>query len=164
MDIQLRAMSKELARRYHSQFVMDPALYMDISKFQTYVYSDERSDTTYERHMQLGRIYLAIMLDSEPIGEIILKHIDHENRHCTLSICMQSDTYKNKGYGTKAEILALQYAFSELEMNTVFADSILTNKRSQHVLQKVGFKETHRDDTFIYYRCDKATWTYPDLE
>ena len=52
----------------------------------------------------MGRVFLAVMLDDEPIGEVILKSIDCEKKHCTLGICMRSDAYKNKGYGTEAEI------------------------------------------------------------
>ena len=55
-------------------------------------------------------------------------------------------------------ILMLKYAFNELGMKTVFADAIIKNTRSQHVLKKVGFLETHKDDTFIYYRCDRDNW------
>ena len=74
-----------------------------------------------------------------------------------MGISLQHDGYKNKGYGTKAESLALNYAFAELGMETVFADALINNRRSQHVLEKVGFMKTHQDDSFQYYRCDKAT-------
>ena len=71
---------------------------------------------------------------------------------------MQNDNLKNKGYGTQAEKQAIEYAFQELGLHTVYADVIHKNKRSQHVLTKVGFRETHRDDAFIYYRCDRCDW------
>ena len=85
------------------------------------------------------------MLDGNPIGEVILKHID----------------VKNKGYGTQAEILSLRYAFEEMHLDIVYADVFRKNKQSQHVLTKVGFTETHRDDTFIYYQCKIAAWSMP---
>lgn len=163
MNIRLCKMTKELARQYYKLFEMDPDMFMDMSKFQPYIYSEERCDATVERYQQLGRVYLAVMLDKEPIGEVILKNIDKEKKHCTLGIHMRNDSVKNKGYGTQAEILALQYAFHELGMVTVFADAILKNARSQHVLKKVGFIETHQDETFHYYRCDKANWKAPKL-
>ena len=40
-------------------------------------------------------------------------------------------------------------------MVAVNADAALKNTRSQHVLKKVGFRYTHEDDTFKYYRCEK---------
>ena len=156
-------MSKELARQYYSKFELDPDLFADKNNYQPYVYTQEKSDATVKRYREMGRVFLAVMLGDEPIGEVILKSIDPEKKHCTLGISMQSDAYKNKGYGTVAEIQALEYAFYEMEMETVFADSLKNNKRSQHVLMKVGFQETHRDDTFIYYQCDRRNWKKSQL-
>jgi len=158
MNIRLDLMTKERARQYYRQFTLDPDLFADQNQYQPYIYSDEKSDATVERYQKMGRVFLAVMLDDEPIGEVILKNIDREKKHCTLGISMRSDTFKNKGYGTKAETLTLQYAFNALGMETVFADTLLNNKRSQHVLKKVGFQEIRRDDAFVYYQCVKQGW------
>lgn len=161
--MKLETMSKALARRYYRDFELDPIMFVDPDKFHPYVYSDEKSDATVERHHQLGRVFLAVMLGEEPIGEVILKNIDREKQCCTLGIHMQNDSVKNKGYGTNAEILTLRYAFEELNLNTVYADALHQNKRSQHVLEKAGFRYTHQDETFMYYRCDKRSWTAPEM-
>lgn len=158
MNICLYPMTKELARRYFRNFVMDPDLFLPNQEFQPYIYTDEKSDATVARHHRLGRIYLAVMLAGEPIGEVILKNIDRESKCCTMGISLRSDEFKNRGYGTLAELQTLRFAFTELGMETVLADAVLKNTRSQHVLQKVGFFETHRDDSFVYYRCDKSDW------
>ena len=158
MNICLRKMTKELADRYFSYFEMDPILFADPDSFRPYIHSREQSDARVDRYEALGRVYLAVMLDEEPIGEVVLKNIDHHRKHCTLGICLVSDRYKNKGYGTAAEILALSYAFGRIGLETVYADSIHRNKRSQHVLEKVGFRKIGRDDTFVYYQCQKESW------
>ena len=44
----------------------------------------------------------------------------------------------------------------ELEMVAVKADAVLKNTRSQHVMEKVGFRYIREDETFKYYRCEKA--------
>lgn len=152
-------MTKELARRYYKDFENDPDLFMDMGKFHSYTYNEGKCDETVDRYRRLSRVYLAIMLENDPIGEIIFKDIDIERKCCTMGVHMQNDSVKNKGYGTCAEILALRYAFGEMNLNTVFADGIHKNKRSQHVLKKVGFLETHKDDYFVYYRCDRAGWS-----
>ena len=159
MNICLQPMTKALARIYFKGFIVDPALFMDGQEYKPYVYSEAQADARVDKYQALGRVYLAVMLDDDPIGEIVLKNIDLENKHCILGISLRSDDVKNKGYGTEAEIQALQYAFQKLHMDTVFADSLIKNTRSQHVLTKVGFAETHRDDDFIYYRCDKSIWS-----
>ena len=97
---------------------------------------------------------MAVMLGRKPIGEIVLKNIDVEQKTCELGITMINDTYKNRGYGTAAEKLILKYAFKEMGMQTVFADALIGNTRSQHVLEKVGFVRISEDEHFIYYRFD----------
>ena len=61
-------------------------------------------------------------------------------------------------------MLALQYAFHEMKMETVYADAIKKNQRSWHVLEKVGFRMIYKDDRFVYYRCDRDNWTPTILE
>ena len=109
----------------------------------------------------MERVYLAVMLGDEPTGEVILKNINREQKRCTMGISLRSDEYKNHGYGTAAEILTLLHAFNQMAMETVFADSILKNTRSRHVMEKVGFSETHQDTSFAYYRCDRNSWRNP---
>lgn len=104
-----------------------------------------------------------MMLQDAPIGEVILKNVDEAGRSCVMSIHLQNDSVKNRGFGTQAEVLALQYAFREMKLETVYADAIKKNQRSRHVLEKVGFKMTHIDEAFTYYRCDRDSWTPPEL-
>lgn len=158
MNIRLRKMTKDLCRAYHQQFEFDPVMFLDTSSITTYHYTPEHADAYWKRQIDLNREHLAIMLDDRVIGDIVLKNFDRLKSCCTMGIHLVNDSVKDKGYGTKAEILALQHAFDELGVDTVFADALIKNKRSQHVLQKVGFTQTHADETFIYYRCDKGVW------
>lgn len=87
----------------------------------------------------------------EKIGEIQLKYIDFEKSSGTLSIALSNNTVKGYGYGSQAEEQILNYAFNELGLSTVYADTVLRNKRSQHVLEKQGFVYTHEDDMLRYY-------------
>lgn len=151
-------MTKALCRRYFQNFEMDPSLFADMSQFRTYQYQPEKCDELIDRYTEMGREYFAIMRDADPIGEVILKNIDQEKQCCTLGIHLQNDSVKNKGYGTLAEILVLEYAFNTLNMKVVYADAIHKNKRSQHVLEKVGFRKINSDKNFVYYQCDRADW------
>ena len=69
---------------------------------------------------------------------------------------MQNDSVKGKGYGTQAEKLAIKYAFEKLGMLAVNADAVLKNTRSQHVLEKVGFRFVKEGGIFRYYRVEQA--------
>ena len=72
-----------------------------------------------------------------------------------LSIHLQNDRVKNLGYGTRAERLAVEYAFDRLGLKAVLADALIGNTRSQHVLEKAGFDRIGEDAGFRYYRIDR---------
>lgn len=154
----LQPMTKALARQFYSEFVMDPDLFLDPKDYKPYVYSPEFCDVRVQRYAALGRIYMAVMLDGKPIGEVVLKEIDREQKCCTMGISLVNDQYKNQGIGTAAEKQTLRYAFEQMGMETVYADALITNLRSRHVLEKVGFRETHANAQFAYYQCDKDSW------
>lgn len=153
--VTLTAMTPELIHCFYKEFDIDPDLFLDKSQYKPYVYDSAQCSKRLERYKALGRVYLAVMLDNKPIGEVVLKNIDNQKHCCTMGITMINDRYKGKGYGTAAEKLILKYAFDTMGLTTVFADALITNTRSRHVLEKVGFIKTHQDEQFIYYRCDK---------
>lgn len=158
MSIYLCKMTKLLSRQFFQEFTNDPDIFEDIHNFAPYEYHEVNVDAYWERQHRLGRVHMAVMREQEPIGEVILKNIDRKKRQCTLSIHMKNDSVKNQGYGTQAEILALTYAFYNMNMETVLADALRKNKRSQHVLEKVGFQYIGSDGAFNYYRCCKTAW------
>ena len=155
MNVSLRTITKELCHEFFREFENDEALFTDLNKFKKYEYDKERVDEYFANQQRDDRMVFMIMLEGHPIGEIKLKDIDLANGECTLSIHMQNDKFKGKGYGTKAEQLAIKYAFDELKMKKLNADVIHKNKRSQHVLEKLGFQYLREDETFKYYMLEK---------
>ena len=150
-EVTLRPMTREMCHGFYREFQNDPA----IGHYYDYVYSVETVDAYFDRNNTPDRKLFAILAEGKIVGEIKLKDIDFEKRECSMGIHLQNDSVKGKGYGTQAERLILRYAFEELGMDTVKADAALKNTRSQHVLEKVGFRYTHEDETFKYYRCDR---------
>ena len=126
---------------------------MDMSLFHKYQYDAAAVDRYYDAKQVPSRILFAIMKEGKPIGELQLKQIDLQKKECTLSIHMQNDAVKGKGYGSAAEQLALQYAFTVMGMVVVNADTVIKNARSQHVLEKVGFQFVKEENGFRFYRC-----------
>lgn len=153
--IQLKKMTRELCHELYKHWSNDASVYADISEFKPYTYNEAHVGRYFESKNEPSRIVFAIMLDGSPIGELQLKRIDWEKAECTLSIHMQNDTVKGKGYGTQAERLAVKIAFEEMGMVAVNADTIMKNTRSQHVLEKVGFRFVGDDGTFKYYRIER---------
>ena len=154
-EISLCVMTRELCHQLYRGWENDEAIYMDMTKFHPYQYNAENVDRYFTSKQQPNRIYFAILHADIPIGELHLKQIDFDRKACTLSIHLQSDAVKGHGYGTQAERLAIKYAFETLGMTTVFADTVLKNQRSQHIMEKVGFRFFKEDELFRYYRIDR---------
>ena len=72
-----------------------------------------------------------------------------------MGITLRNASYKDRGIGTEAEKQTVRYVFETLDIPTLFADTIRSNTRSQHVLEKVGFTFVREDAQFRYYRIDR---------
>lgn len=77
------------------------------------------------------------MLDDKIIGDIYLKDLDPELENCNIGIHIVNDQYKGKGYGAQAEKILLSYIFNKLKMKTVYAETLIKNERSRHVLKRL---------------------------
>ena len=151
-EISLCVMTRALCHELFKGWANDPDIYIDMAQFTAYQYDEAAVDRYFDAKQNSSRVLLAIMKGNTPIGEIQLKQIDRERKECTLSIHMQNDAVKGRGYGTCAERLAVQYAFEMLDLEAVNADTIAKNKRSQHVLEKVGFQYIKEENGFKFYR------------
>lgn len=154
-EISLRIMTKELCHQLYRNWENDPSIYIDMNLFTAYKYDENAVNKYFNEKQNPSRILFAIMKDEKPIGELQLKQINRTSRECTLSIHLQNDMVKGKGYGTRAEQLAIIYAFNVLGMVAVNADTIAKNTRSQHVLEKVGFQFVKQENGFKYYRYER---------
>ena len=153
-EITLKPMTRELFHTLYRGFENDPDIYMDMQYYTQYMYNSEKVDERFDSLQTPERVVFAVMLDEAPIGEVQLKRINRERNDCTLSIHLQNDAVKNRGFGTQAEKLAVRYAFDVLKLDAVNADAVLKNTRSQHVLEKAGFTFTREDEMFRYYRIE----------
>lgn len=154
-EITLCFMTRELCHQFFREHENDPAVYADDSQFQPYVYSEDIANGFYERKQISGRLELVAIMDGRTIGHVQLKNINEEKRECEFGFHMQNDSVKGFGYGTQIARLALDYAFENLEVDAVCAYTILKNTRSQHVLEKVGFRYVNEENGYKYYRFER---------
>lgn len=155
-SVKLTPMSDEMYRLYLSEYENDPDLFMPGQEFVHFEYSEEKAERYIRRHRDLKRITLAVLYNDEIVGEIIIKNIE-EHKRATMGIALKNAKYKDRGIGTAAERLAVSYVFNELDIQTLYADTIRKNTRSQHVLEKAGFSCIGEDEDFKYYRIDRKT-------
>ncbi len=155
--ITLLPMTPEMYHRFFKEYQNDSDLYLDKSKFCEYSYSKEKVDAYIQRQIDLKRVTFAIMLGEEIVGELKIYNIVN-GESAYFGITVKNKSYKDKGIGTRAEELALDYVFNVLNIPILYADSILTNTRSQHVLEKVGFEFIYQDEERKYYKAVKKNF------
>lgn len=162
MGVELIKMTRELFHELYRGFEYDPIMFADAAeyeKYRNYEYNPDKVDAHFDRRSsEVDRLSFAVMFDGSVIGEVVLKHIDLNAKRCELGIHLINDSVKNKGRGTEAERLAIRYAFEELGMEAVYADSLVKNARSRHIMEKLGFEFLYENAGFRYYRLDKASF------
>ena len=75
------------------------------------------------------------------IGTVGIENIDHLNKRGTLGIFIGDVEEREKGYGTEAINLILDYGFNYLNLNNIKLDVVEFNERAIACYKKCGFKE-----------------------
>ncbi len=162
MSVELVNMSRELFHELFRGFEYDSSVFADMELFEKVrntPYSREAVDAHFDRRLSRpNTLSFAVMLNGSVIGEVVFKNVDMNEGHCELGIHLINDSVKGKGFGTEAEKLAIEYAFSRLGMSTVLADTIIKNERSRHILEKLGFKKVCEKDNFFYYKLERNSY------
>lgn len=148
--VYLLPMTAEMYHEYFKEYQNDLDLYIDKNAYTPYTYDEEKVNRYIQRQIDLKRKVFAIMYGQEMVGEMVIKNIE-PGKCATMGLAMKNAKYKDRGFGTRAEQLAIQYVFHELDIPVLFADAILSNTRSQHVLEKVGFQRMKEEGNFRYY-------------
>ena len=87
---------------------------------------------------------------ANPIGSISLERIDSKNQNAELGIGIGEKKYWDKGYGTEAARLLVDYGFKQLNLHRISSTVFSPNKRSLKMHHKVGFtKEGIRKQAFF---------------
>ena len=83
-------------------------------------------------------------------------------------------SYWGKGYASEAAKAALNYAFTELQLDEVLSFTSVTNLPSQAVMKRIGMTNTHRNFMHadieaghplcehVLYRLDRSEWARGD--
>ena len=150
LEVKLKPMTAEMYHMFFQEYENDMDLYLDKNDFQEYIYERSKVDVYIQRQIDLNRKPFAIMYGDEMVGELKIYDIQI-GKSAVLGITMKNHNYKDRGFGTIAERLAVDYVFHQLDIPVLYADCILTNTRSQHVLEKVGFQFLYADEQRKHY-------------
>ncbi len=126
----------------------------------TLQYSEWMNDFEVRKYVRPGFITLAgerkwiedVVISNEPQFAIVLKDkeklignaglhaVDMINRSAEFGIFIGDKSEWNKGYGTEATALVLDYAFNMLNLNNVMLKVYGFNDRAKRSYEKAGFK------------------------
>ena len=100
-------------------------------------------------------IHFSIVIPNEDdpdklIGNCGIHNIDWKNRVGEVGIAIGEKEYQNKGYGTEATELLLEYGFNTLNLNRIELYTYDFNIRAIKSYKKVGFIEEGRKRQFIW--------------
>ncbi len=85
-------------------------------------------------------VVLVIEVKGVPIGTMGLHRINWQDRTATTGAVIGDKRYWNKGYGTDAKMVLLDYAFNTLNLRKIMSTAIAFNRRSVAYSQKCGYK------------------------
>jgi len=86
----------------------------------------------------------------KPIGTCGFHHIDYKNQNADFGIAIGEKRYWNKGYGTEAAELMINYGFTQLNLNRISSAVFDFNERSIKLHKKVGFQEEGRWRKYVF--------------
>ena len=148
--------------RKGNKVILRPVLESDIPQFQVWMNDPEVTQylLTYmpmslkEEHDWFERISqptnngltLAIVdaKTNKLIGSIAINKISMRDGTATTGTSIGDKSYWDKGYGTEAKMLLLEFAFHEMNLRKICSEVTQYNKRSLMYALKCGYKEEAR--------------------
>lgn len=95
-----------------------------------------------EEHSNEDTVFGIIELKTDKlVGVVGLHQVNHFKRTATLGIFIGDKELRNKGYGTEAVELIVDYGFNYLNLNNIKLDVMEFNDRAIACYKKCGFKE-----------------------
>jgi len=111
-----------------------------------------------------GYRFLIITADNDAlIGQVSLHNIDHLHRNAFLGILIGEKDYRNRGYGTEAIRLALEYGFKTLNLHNIMLSVLSDNTAGIACYKKVGFKEAGCGREWVFKNGKYVDKLYMDL-
>jgi RimJ/RimL family protein N-acetyltransferase len=105
-----------------------------------------------EKEKATRRIHLAIraQADDRLVGFVKLENIEWNNGGGRVTLGIGDPNDRGRGYGAEALKLLLHYAFAELNLHRVMADTFEYNERALRFLERAGFVPEVRRRQAVY--------------
>lgn len=86
---------------------------------------------------------------NQAVGSVYFRDIDNERKEAEYGIFIGEDEARGKGYGTEAAKLALEYAFTKLNLKTIFLRVFADNKGAIKSYENAGFVKVDRTENVV---------------
>lgn len=105
------------------------------------------------KHKPKDRLQLCIdAVDGTHVGTVALEGISHEQKRAGFGIVIGDKRYWNKGLGTEATKIILDYGFKKLKLHRIELDVYSYNPRAIKVYKKLGFKLEGKKREHAYWK------------
>jgi RimJ/RimL family protein N-acetyltransferase len=108
--------------------------------FYNRIINTENEKTFLEKLSQEHNYTIIDNITNELIGNCGYVHLDHLNQTGEIGIFIGNKNFWNRGYGTEALTLLLDYGFKALNLHNIGLTVLSFNKRAIKSYEKVGFK------------------------
>lgn len=110
------------------------------------IFTVENEKQWLEETSKKGDLHFGIvnLEHDELIGNCGIHDINYQRRTATVGIFIGKDQNRNRGYGTEALQLLLDYGFHYLNLKNIMLTVFSFNERAIACYKKVGFKEFGR--------------------
>lgn len=106
----------------------------------------------YERniHNQTERRFIIANSDGQPAGLVELVEINHLHRRCEFQIAIHP-SFQGQGYAPRATRIAMDYAFSVLNIHKLYLHVDKDNARAVRIYERCGFEPEGilKDEFFV---------------
>jgi len=111
-----------------------------------------------------AKVFAIVELESDKLlGNCSLFRINERNRKAEVGIFIGDKDYWNKGYGSEALSLLIDYGFNILNLNNIMLEVFSYNERAINSYKKVGFREIGRRREAIIIAGEKHDEIYMDI-
>jgi RimJ/RimL family protein N-acetyltransferase len=115
---------------------------------------------------ELSKAHNYSIIDNETntlLGNCGFFDIDQLNQTAEAGIFIGNKNFWNKGYGTEALSLLLDYGFKALNFHNVLLRTYEYNKRAMRAYEKVGFKKIGTRREGLYRNLERHNVIYMDI-